>query len=161
MDTRPEAQTQFLRILNQETEQAGILLELLKQEFELLKASPGDALDALLASKKQQLKSVEKSVVAHRQFLRQQGLSNDRQGTESYLEACSDNPSLQQTWQRYLELLQACQEQNEINGATVAANQRQVNQALNLLLDLGDINKTYGRSGESRPSRPSKTLGKA
>ncbi len=160
-DTHPEAQARFLRILNHTTEQVGILLELLKQEFELLKSSPGDALEALLARKKQQLKTVEQSVATHHQFLKQQGLSSDRRGTESYLEACSDNTSLLETWQRYLELLQACQEQNEINGGAVAANQRQVNQALNLLLDLGDINKTYGRSGESRPSRPSKTLGKA
>jgi flagella synthesis protein FlgN len=161
LDTRPEAQARFLRVLNHESEQVGILLELLKQEFELLKSSPGDALEALLSNKKQQLKKVEQSVAAHRQFLKQQGLSNDRQGTESYLEACPDNTALQQTWRHYQELLQACQDQNEINGGTVAANQRQVNQALNLLLDLGDINKTYGRSGESRPSRPSKTLGKA
>ncbi|MGD8908721.1 MAG: flagellar protein FlgN [Chromatiales bacterium] len=161
IDTHPDAQAQFLRILNHENEQAQQLLDLLEQEFQLLKSSPGKSLEALLTRKKQQLKSVEQSVSAHRQFLNQQGLSNDRRGTESFLEACRGNTALSTTWQRHLNLLQACQKQNEINGGTVAANQRQVNQALNLLLGLSDNNKTYGRGGESRPSRPSKTLGKA
>jgi flagella synthesis protein FlgN len=161
IDTHPDTQTHFLRILNHENEQAQQLLELLEQEFQLLKSAPGKSLEALLAQKKQQLKRVEQSVIAHQQFLKQQGLPNNRQGTESYLEACRDNTSLSMTWQRHLDLLQACQNQNEINGGAVAANQRQVNQALNLLLGLSDSNKTYGRSGESRPSRPSNTLGKA
>lgn len=161
MDTQPAKQALFLRILKQENEQAESLLDLLEQEFELLKSAPGKSLETLLAQKKQQLKTVEQSVLAHHQFLQQQGLSADRRGTESYLEACRDYPSLATTWQRHLELLRACRKQNEINGGAVALNQRQVNQALNLLLGLGESNKTYGRSGESRPARPSKTLGKA
>jgi flagellar biosynthesis/type III secretory pathway chaperone len=161
MHTTPESQSLFLRILNQENEQAENLLDLLEQEFELLKSAPGKSLQSLLSKKKQQLKTVEQSALAHQQFLQQQDLTNDRRGTESYLEACRDNPSLTAAWQRYLELLQACQKQNEINGGAVTLNQRQVNQALNLLLGIGDSNKTYGRSGESHPTRPSKTLGKA
>jgi flagellar biosynthesis/type III secretory pathway chaperone len=160
MDTRPPTQTLFHRILSQETEQAKSLLELLKQEFELLKSAPGKPLETLQAEKREQLKQVEQAVSAHHQFLKQQGLTNDRQGTEQYVETCSDNPALSSAWEEYLEILQACQKQNEINGGAVALNQRQVNQALNLLLGLNE-DKTYGRSGESRPGRPSKSLGKA
>ena len=161
LDTQPETQARFLRILSEEAEQAASLLQLLEQEFQLLNATPGDALKKLLEQKKAHLKTIEQTATAHHRFLKQQGLSGDRRGTESYLAACPDNTALPALWQRYLKLLQSCQNQNEINGGAVAVNQRQVNQALNLLLDLGDINKTYGRSGESLPSRPSKTLGKA
>jgi len=160
-DNRPETQDQLLRILDHESAQAQALLDLLEEEYRLLSRAPGDSLEALLNRKKQQLKQVEQSASAHHQFLRAQGLSADRRGTEAYLEACGDSPSLQAGWQRYLALIQQCQKQNEINGGAVAVNQRQVNQALNLLLGLGDGNKTYGRSGESQPARPSKTLGKA
>ena len=160
-DTQPEAQARFLRILNDEAEQAAGLLELLEQEFELLASAPGDALEKLLELKKARLKTIEQTADAHHRFLQQQGLSGDRRGTESYLAACPDNATLHEHWRRYLTLLQSCQNQNAINGGAVAVNQRQVNQALNLLLDLGNVNKTYGRSGESLPSRPSKTLGKA
>jgi flagellar biosynthesis/type III secretory pathway chaperone len=161
MDNHPQSQIRFLQILNHESEQAQSLLDLLKREYELLKSNPGKELEELLAQKQRQLKTVEQSVLAHHRFLQQQDLSSDRRGTESYLEQCGDNPSLTQAWESYVALLQACHKQNEINGGAVTVNQRQVNQALNLLLSLGDGNKTYGRSGETQPNRPSNTLGKA
>lgn len=161
LDTSQEAQALFLGILQREAEQAGILHELLQQEFELLKSNPGKELQSLLTQKSEQLKLVEQSVTAHHRFLQSQGLSKDRQGTEHYIAQCSDNAALVGAWQQHQELLQACSKQNEINGGAVALNQRQVNQALTLLLGMGDSEKTYGRSGESKPARPSKTLGKA
>jgi flagellar biosynthesis/type III secretory pathway chaperone len=161
MDDTPNTASHLLQILNQENEQAQKLLALLEHEYQLLKSNPGRELEEVLAQKKQLLKSVEQSVSAHHRFLQQQGLSRDRQGTERYLEQHRHDPSLTAAWERYLELLQACHKQNEINGGAVALNQRQVNQALNLLLGMGDGNKTYGRSGETRPNRPSSTLGKA
>lgn len=161
LDTSPEAQALFLGILQREVEQAGILHELLQQEFELLKSNPGQELQSLLAQKSAQLKQVEQSVSAHHRFLQAQGLSSDRQGTEEYIGHCPDNSVLAAAWQQHQALLQACSKQNEINGGAVALNQRQINQALNLLLGMSESQKTYGRSGEPRPARPSKTLGKA
>jgi flagellar biosynthesis/type III secretory pathway chaperone len=161
LDTSPQAQALFLEILTREVAQTSTLHDLLQQEFELLKSNPGKALEALLGQKSTQLKQVEQRVLAHHRFLQQQGLPSDRQGTEYYLAQCPDNLALNDTWQQYQALLQACSKQNEINGGAVALNQRQVNQALTLLLGMGDSQKTYGRSGESRPTRPSKTLGKA
>lgn len=161
MDLQPETQRRFLAILKQETEQTAALLELLEREYELLKSSPGKDLEALLAQKQQQLQRVEQSTLAHHRFLQQQGLPCDRRGTESYLEQSRENLALSSAWKGHLELLQACRRQNEINGGTVALNQRHVNQALELLLGQGDGNKTYGPSGESHPTRPSNTLGKA
>ena len=161
LDTSQEAQTLFLGILQREAEQTGILHDLLLREFELLKSNPGQELQDLLAQKSEQLKQVEQSVSAHHRFLQGQGLSSDREGTERYISHCQDNPALTAAWKVQQELLTACSKQNEINGGAVALNQRQVNQALNLLLGMGDSQKTYGRSGESKPARPSKTLGKA
>ncbi len=160
-DTSQQAQTLFLGILGRELEQTRVLHELLQQEFQLLKSNPGKELEDLLAQKSAQLKQVEQCVSAHHRFLQQQGLPSDRQGTEHYIGQCPDNAGLSRAWQQQQELLQACSKQNEINGGAVALNQRQVNQALTLLLGLGDSQKTYGRSGESRPARPSKSLGKA
>lgn len=161
VDTSHQAQALFLSILEQEVEQATRLLGLLQQEFELLKANPGKELESLLVQKGDQLKQVEQSVLAHHRFLQQQGLSSDRQGTEQYLGLCPDNTALTGAWEQHWDLLQACSRQNEINGGAVALNQRQVNQALTLLLGMGEGQKTYGRSGESHSARPSKILGKA
>lgn len=162
MDKSSTAQSAFAGILSTEIEQAQSLLDLLEREYQLLRSSPSKDLEAIQTEKKRLLKMVEASTVAHHRFLQQQGLTADRQGTESYLrEGCGQNPQLVRNWEHYVILLEASRKQNEINGGAVALNQRQVSQALNILLGINDGNKTYGKSGESRPTNPSKSLGKA
>jgi flagellar biosynthesis protein FlgN len=161
MKKHTPTESAFSGILNTEIEQAQRLLDLLEQEYQLLLSSPSTALETLLTEKKRLLRSVEQSVAAHHRFLQQQGFGADGQGTEAYLGASDGDPELTQTWRRYIELVEACRKQNEINGGAVALNQRQANQALHILLGISDGNKTYGRSGQSKPSNPSKSLGKA
>jgi flagellar biosynthesis/type III secretory pathway chaperone len=151
-------QNAFLNLLKLECEQTQSLLNLLEREHELLRARPSEALTKLQAEKKELLKRVETSAIQHRQFLIQQGLSADRSGTESFIE---EDALLQAQWKAYLVLLEKCQKQNEINGGAVELNQRHVNQALNILLGMGNSQKTYGPSGEARPTNASKSLGKA
>ncbi|MCU7806709.1 MAG: flagellar protein FlgN [Candidatus Thiodiazotropha sp. (ex Semelilucina semeliformis)] len=158
MDANPEAQSAFIDLLRLEIEQTQRLLDLLQQEYQLLQAAPSEALKKLQTEKKIQLEAVEKSATKHRQFLLKQGLTADRQGTETFID---DNTELLGAWKQYLTLLEKCQKQNDINGGAVELNQRQVNQALSILLGMGNANKTYGPSGESRPTNPSKSLGKA
>ncbi|MCU7851685.1 MAG: flagellar protein FlgN [Candidatus Thiodiazotropha sp. (ex Monitilora ramsayi)] len=158
MDANPEAQSAFIELLRLEFEQTQRLLELLQQEYQLLQAAPSEALKKLQAEKKIQLEAVEKSATKHRQFLLKQGLTADRQGTETFL---AGNSEVMALWKQYLTVLEKCQKQNDINGGAVELNQRQVNQALSILLGMGNGNKTYGPSGEPRPTNPSKSLGKA
>ncbi|MCU7844429.1 MAG: flagellar protein FlgN [Candidatus Thiodiazotropha sp. (ex Monitilora ramsayi)] len=158
MDSRPESQSAFIDILKLEIEQAQRLLDLLQQEYQLLRSPPSEALTKLQSDKKAQLEDVEKSTILHRQFLLQRGLSADRAGTDAFVEGDEEQ---QGYWNEYLALLEKCQKQNEINGGAVELNQRHVNQALGILLGMGDSQKTYGPSGESRPTNPSKSLGKA
>lgn len=151
-------QNAFLNLLKLESEQTQALLNLLEREHELLRASPSETLSKLQAEKRELLKRVENSAIQHRQFLIQQGLSADRNGTETFIQ---DHAPLQAQWKTYLVLLEKCQKQNEINGGAVKLNQRHVNQALNILLGMGNSQKTYGPSGEARPTNTSKSLGKA
>ena len=151
----------FAAILDNGIGQAQALLDLLEQEYQLLLSPPSKALETLLTEKQRLLKLVEQGVVAHNRFLQQQGLSADRHGTESYLDSLDDKGELQTAWNHYLELAAACRRQNEINGGAVELNQRQVSQAMNILLGVNDGNKTYGRSGQSRSTNASNSLGKA
>jgi flagellar biosynthesis/type III secretory pathway chaperone len=157
-DNTNHLQDTVMHLLKLETEQTQALLNLLERENELLHASPSQALTDLQAEKRALLKQVENSAIQHRQLLIQQGLSADRSGTEALIQG---HGALQAQWQTYLSLLQRCQRQNEINGAAVELNQRQVNQALNILLGIGNSQKTYGRSGEARPTNATNSLGKA
>jgi flagellar biosynthesis/type III secretory pathway chaperone len=161
MPLSSELQATFANILNIEMVQSQRLLELLHQEFELLKEPPSDALENLLEQKKQTLIEVEQCVTQHNQLLNSQGFTPDRKGTEAFLQQCTNSEPLTQQWAQFRSLLEQCQKQNELNGGAVQLNQHQVRQALDVLRGFTNNNKTYGPGGESRPTTSSKSLGKA
>ncbi|MCU7907059.1 MAG: flagellar protein FlgN [Candidatus Thiodiazotropha sp. (ex Epidulcina cf. delphinae)] len=161
MHDSTEAQATFSRILDSEIEQTQHLLDLLRKEYELLQSASSQSLQDLIGKKKLQLETVESSVTAHNRFLDQQGFSSDRRGTEAFLQACGNNARPAEKWHRLVSLLEACHKQNEINGGAVQLNQRHVTQALDILRGISERDKTYGPSGESKPTTTSKSLGKA
>ncbi|MCG7982478.1 MAG: flagellar protein FlgN [Candidatus Thiodiazotropha lotti] len=157
----PQQQMSFVRIVQIEAELSQQLLNLLRQEFELLKSPPSKKLDELLVQKQQQLQQIEQSVLQHNQLLGSLGFTPDRKGTEAFIQQCPDNAALQEQWNQLTSLLEACQKQNEINGGAVQLNQHQVAHALDVLRGFANSDKTYGPEGESRPTSSSKSLGKA
>ncbi|MCG7927067.1 MAG: flagellar protein FlgN [Candidatus Thiodiazotropha taylori] len=157
----PQQQMSFVRIVQTEAELSQQLLNLLRQEFELLKSPPSKKLEELLAQKQQQLQQIEQSVLQHNQLLASLGFDPDRKGTEAFIQQCPDNPQLREQWRQLTSLLEECQKQNEINGGAVQLNQHQVAHALDVLRGFADSDKTYGPGGESRPTSSSKSLGKA
>ncbi|MCG8486595.1 MAG: flagellar protein FlgN [Chromatiales bacterium] len=161
MTIDPQQQASFTRILQRETELAQQLLNLLRQEFELLKSPPSAKLEELLGQKQQQLQQIEQSVLQHNQLMASLGYTPDRKGTEEFIQQCPDNAQLSEHWNQFTSLLEACRKQNEINGGAVQLNQHQVAHALDVLRGFANSDKTYGPGGESRPTSSSKSLGKA
>ncbi|MEW8097084.1 MAG: flagellar protein FlgN [Candidatus Thiodiazotropha endolucinida] len=161
MNNPSEACSAFVEILHNEIEQSQRLLDLLRTEYTLLQKGSPQALQALITEKREQLKQVDAAVAAHNRFLEQQGYGTDRQGTETYIQQCSNLESTSETWHRFITLLEACHKQNEINGGAVQLNQRHVTQTLDILKGVSQRDKTYGPSGESNPNSTSKSLGKA
>ncbi|MBT3013974.1 MAG: flagellar protein FlgN [Candidatus Thiodiazotropha sp. (ex Lucina aurantia)] len=161
MSNPSEACSDFVEILHNEIEQSQRLLDLLRSEYTLLQKGSPQALQALITEKREQLKQVEAAVATHNRFLEQQGYGTDRQGTETYIQQCSNLESTSETWHRFITLLEACHKQNEINGGAVQLNQRHVSQTLDILKGISQRDKTYGPSGESKPNTTSKSLGKA
>ncbi|MES9992984.1 MAG: flagellar protein FlgN [Candidatus Thiodiazotropha sp.] len=161
MNYSTEARSAFLTILKNEIEQAQQLHDLLGKEYSLLQQDSPEGLQDLLEAKKKLLKQVETAVASHNRFLQQQGLTIDRQGTETFITGCSDKQPLDQAWNQFTALLESCHSQNEINGGALQLNQRHVTQRLDILKGLSQGDKTYGRGGESKPNTTSKSLGKA
>jgi flagellar biosynthesis/type III secretory pathway chaperone len=161
MTIHPQQQSAFVRILNNETDLAQQLLNLLCQEFELLKSPPSQKLQELLEQKQQKLQQVEQSVQQHNHLLSSLGYSQDRKGTEDFIQQCPEVEQLQTRWSQFTSLLEQCQKQNVINGGAVQLNQHQVAHALDVLRGFANGDKTYGPGGESRPTSSSKSLGKA
>jgi flagellar biosynthesis/type III secretory pathway chaperone len=161
MNTPSETTNAFVKIVEQEIEQSQQLLELLRAEYALLQKGSPQALQGLTEEKKQRLKEVETTVLKHNRFLEQQGFSADRQGTEAFIQQSGENQLVVDAWHRFTSLLDACQKQNVINGGAVQLNQRHVTQTLDILKGISQREKTYGPSGESKPTSTSKSLGKA
>ncbi|MES9826985.1 MAG: flagellar protein FlgN [Candidatus Thiodiazotropha sp.] len=161
MNNPSEACSAFIEILHNEIEQSQRLLDLLRTEYTLLQKGPPQALQESITEKREQLKRVDAAVATHNRFLEQQGYAADRQGTETYIQQCSNLESTSETWHRFITLLEACHKQNEINGGAVQLNQRHVAQTLDILKGISQRDKTYGPSGESKPNSTSKSLGKA
>ena len=84
----PQQQMSFVRIVQTEAELSQQLLNLLRQEFELLKSPPSKKLEELLAQKQQQLQQIEQSVLQHNQLLASLGFDPDRKGTEAFIQQC-------------------------------------------------------------------------
>jgi flagellar biosynthesis/type III secretory pathway chaperone len=161
MTINPQQQSAFVQILHNETDLSQQLLNLLRQEYELLKSPPSDKLQELLQQKQHKLQQIEQSVQQHNQLMSSLGYSQDRKGTEDFIQQCPDREQLQTHWSQFTSLLEQCQKQNVINGGAVQLNQHQVAHALDVLRGFANSDKTYGPGGESRPTNSSKSLGKA
>ncbi|PVV13345.1 MAG: hypothetical protein B6D72_05820 [gamma proteobacterium symbiont of Ctena orbiculata] len=161
MNYSREASSAFHSILTNEIAQAQQLHDLLGKENSLLQKGSPQALQDLLEEKKTLLQRVESAVATHNRFLEQQGLSIDRQGTESFIQGCANGEVLHQAWEHFTALLESCHRQNEVNGGAVQLNQRHVTQTLEILKGISHGDKTYGRGGEAKPNATSKSLGKA
>jgi flagellar biosynthesis/type III secretory pathway chaperone len=161
MNNPTEVSKVFVKIVENEIEQSQRLLDLLRKEYTLLQKDSPQALQTLTEEKKQQLKQVEAAVLDHNRFLTQQGLSTDRKGTETFIQQSGEDELTVDTWHRFTSLLEECHKQNVINGGAIQLNQRNVTQTLDILKGISQQDKTYGRSGESKPASTSKSLGKA
>jgi flagellar biosynthesis/type III secretory pathway chaperone len=161
MNNPTEVDKVFVKIVEKEIEQSQRLLGLLKSEYTALQKESPQALQKLTEEKKQQLKQVETAALNHNRFLKQLGFTADRKGSEAFIQQSGNKELVTDTWHRFISVLEACQKQNQINGGTVQLNQRHVTQTLDILKGISQQDKTYGRSGESKPTSTSKSLGKA
>ncbi|KRT56304.1 flagellar protein FlgN [endosymbiont of Ridgeia piscesae] len=162
MDNHPKLRERFSRILQRESEATEQLLVLLKQEYALLKSTaPAEQLEALNQQKEQQIINVAQAVEAHNRLLRELGLNNNGEETRKLIEQLDGSGLLQQQWQTFLKQVDASQKQNGINGGLLTLSQRQAAQGLDILRGIGENQKSYGPSGESRSHSHSHSLGKA
>lgn len=152
---------QLSSIFQSEIEETRVLLELLNEEHQLLQQPDPGALKKLTERKQQQIESLEKTVARQIDFLKQQKLPLNRQGIETYLGSIPLDDPIHQQWQLLEQHLENGKRQNEVNGIMLAQSRHQFANALNLLLGFSRGQNTYGSSGESRSTHPSKLLGSA
>jgi flagellar biosynthesis/type III secretory pathway chaperone len=150
----------FRRILQQETECAERLNDLLADERTALATGDLDSLGQLTAEKPALLQDLERWVAAHEGFLQAQGLASGREGSERFLSKLPDSASERDMWGRLQGLATACREANEINGSIVTLGRSRVQRALDVLRGGAQAVTTYGKAGEAKPSRAAQFIGK-
>ncbi len=157
---RPTA-ARLLTLFDQEIEQADALLSALQDEHEALQQRTASAIDSALTRKTQRLKDFDETERARRQLLRTLQVPDDRAAIGAFLTKQTDNaPALTQRWSRLLSVAAQCRHQNQLNGALVEMQRRQVQRALDVLRGAPE-STTYGPTGTAERRGGSHSLAKA
>lgn len=119
--------------LNQQKVRLQDMLSTLEQELEAIKQRNGESLVEISNQKEQQLTAIRNADNA---------FNNDKN-----IELIKSTPELAQTRQEVVELLEQCQQKNEVCYLTAAQNQIAIEQVKSLLLG-GSKNTTYNEQGQ-------------
>ena len=138
--------TQLIAVLNEQIRCAQTMLGALGRENEALASGDTESLNAAGAEKARLVETLE-------------ALETERQGLVAVIEAelaPSDyRRSATPAWDSLLDLIAACQRQNQRNGALLKARSEQVRAALKLLRGAEpDLYDARGLRGEARSARP-------
>lgn len=143
MPATPELLSQ---IIDQHIASAGELLEILKQERQVLISGKPEALEQMSAIKLQ-------SVNAFRQLGEKLNRFLGNESVETLLARMGGN--LQQRWQQLLAMARECQENNLANGAIISERQNYVRHAIKSMFGQETSPAIYGRLGDTtfKPER--------
>ncbi|MCK9530839.1 MAG: flagellar protein FlgN [Gammaproteobacteria bacterium] len=134
-------------------EQDGLvrLHRLLEAEHAAIAARDTATLERLAADKLSLLAELEGFAKERQAMLQKTGLTADRAGFEALLgREGDDTPALMSQWDTLRDLLEACQEQNRVNGLVLDASHRATQQALGILLGQTREAETYDARGAVR-----------
>jgi len=150
------------QLITAQKDQTEQLLNLLKQEYDLLKNRQVDTLEALSADKQVIVNTLEQMNQTWQSTLREHNIKIDLAEITKALQNADNNASqgLFQSWQTLSELAKACQRQNQINGAVLVLRQQVTQQTIDLLR--GQTNEgTYDTNGQRKPGGEGHSLAKA
>jgi len=143
--------------LRQELALITALLDLMKQEQQMLVSADTDGLAALTPQKSQLISQMAMLAKQRHQSLGAAGFAAKEAGMEAWLDGCKDSTA-SPLWQALLERTREAKEQNRINGMLInkqlAHNQNMIN-AMRQPASAADTG-FYGPTGQAAPSGPSR-----
>lgn len=153
----------LVNALNDEALVTTQLLELLRQEYTVLKTRNVAELEKLTGEKQtcmERLQQLTERVSSH---LRQQGFGTDAAGMEAYI-ASHEPPArelLQTSWETLRDMATQARRQNEVNGAIINAGRSHVEQALSILRGPDTQNYVYDQGAQTSSRSKSHSLATA
>jgi flagella synthesis protein FlgN len=145
------------------SERAGIqaLVEVLTDERAALSRGDTDHLADLASRKRELLLNIAHLGEQRNRLLERDGVTADRRGMESWLEAHDQGGTARADWHALIELTHSAHRLNQENGVFIDAGMRSNQEALQALMSAGPVNETYGPGGRSMRPRLSRPLASA
>lgn len=146
----------LLQFFNDDIGTAKQLLELINAEFQALEARDLPSLEKILGEKLPLLNLLDQHGTARSTLLRQQELSADKAGLETFASRRSDGDEILTRSNELSLLLEQCREANQRNGRLIRANQASLQSVLGILRGgetpgLYDSRGGAARIGQQRP----------
>lgn len=141
----------LVNVLNDETLVTTQLLELLRQEYAVLKTRNVADLEKLTGEKQTCMERLQQLTERMTSHLRQRGFGTDAAGMEAYI-ASQEPPArqrLQTSWETLRDMATQARRQNEVNGAIITASRSHVEQALALLRGPDPQNYVYDQGAQT------------
>lgn len=149
--------TSPLSTVSQEQQHVGSLIELMKQEQQLLVAADADGLAEITPRKNALLQALAELSAQRHAALAAAGCEGAESGMEPWL-AVGGNAEARAQWEALLELAREAKELNRVNGMLINKQLAHNQGVLNALrMPAGaDAGGVYGASGQALGSGPSK-----
>lgn len=142
-------------LLDAELEIAETLMETLKLEYQALQQTNPDILEAIVASKHEQLKQMTDRGAARRDYLTNHGCGNDADSIEHFMK--EHESSALEKWLQLKQLAHQLETQNNTNGGMIQLSQQRTQLALDILTQRNADHKTYGKKGYTEQDAPAHT----
>lgn len=159
-NTSPITAKVLFEHIQQSTQAADRMIELLNHESQLLKQRETQQLEALLTEKNQCLADIATGARQRRLWLEQLGLNTDQENWLGLLQENGGQKFLQ-SWQELNAKLQQCQQLNDVNGKMIARGRQTINRLLDILRGQSDSPKLYTSRGSTQNNNNSNGLVKA
>ncbi len=142
----------LLQLLNQESELAANLLELMLLEKDALENNQHDNLNAITRNKAICLDQIEQISYSRSQLLLTLSLAattNEKMREFISKQPDSDKTLLQEALTSLEQQLAKCKNQNSVNGMVISMSQRNIQRNLNILKGVDQNSLTYTPKGET------------
>lgn len=147
------------RILEQELECTGALLQCLDTERSALSKRDLDVLEKTTAAKIQHTETLQKLGKQREQLVTALGFESGAAGLQRCLRSLPATEQLQQLWQQILDNLRACQDGNLTNGGILELGRQHVEQALRILRGQSGAPSLYDPHGGTSADLGQRKLG--
>lgn len=152
------------KLLREELAGIEALRQLLQQEYDALRTRDVAALERLAGEKQASADHLRSLDSARITYLRDQGFTADRQGLQACVNAAptrEERAILQKLLAEFEHAAEQARDQNEVNGAVIAASRGHVEQMLTMISGRDSLEFLYGHDSRKVYNSGSQPIAKA